>query len=228
MTRLLALGFCASALGLAPAGEGGKADSGTATEFSGSPRVPANTGFSFNISPDKQAMTVLFDNLVQEVGPASKGQAGTLGQTASQAKVFTLEVPYSTDLRSVRMAMDLRGYASADGDACVKVIAHAGDATKVVDVFGSSGGKAGAPVQLKGKAKEKLAGVAGPAKGKSNDFQQRVEFTLQVHAARPVCQVTLVLLAEHDTDTPDSGAGVVMIDSLDLSFTTAGQGKYER
>ena len=34
------------------------------------------------------------------------------------------------------------------------------------------------------------------------------------------------LMAEHDTDTADSGGAVVMVDSLDLSLMGAGQSKY--
>jgi hypothetical protein len=224
MKRSNLLFLCASSLLLA-ASHGWGADDPAKTGFRGGPRVPANVGFAFNLSPDKQAMTVIFDNLLQEVEPAGKGLRGTLGQTASKAKVFTLEVPYATDQRSVRMAMDLRGYASADADSCVKLIAQAGDSTTVIDVFESTGGGA---VKLKGKAKNELQSSSTPGKGKSTDFAKRVEFNVPTHAANPVCQVTLILLAEHDTDTAGSGGGVVMVDSLDLSFASPGQGQYKR
>ena len=46
-----------------------------------------------------------------------------------------------------------------------------------------------------------------PPQGRSTDFLKRVEFTAPTHAANPVCQITLILLAEHDTDTPDDGGG---------------------
>jgi hypothetical protein len=223
----MSLCLCASALALAPPNDGGSGGSKAQAGFSGDPRVPANIGFSTNISPDKQALTVLFDNLNQQVPRTQKGQSGTLGQTDSQSKVFTLDVPFTSEQKSVRMAMDVRGFASADGDACVKLIAHAGETTKVIDVFEASTDTAGTPVKLKGRGKEMLR-AAAPLKGRSTDFAKRVEFTVRPHAAKPVCQVTLILLAEHDTDTADSGGGVVMVDSLDLSFTAAGQGQLGR
>lgn len=228
MNRFLIACVCALVMGSAPPTNGGDEGNKPKAEFSGNPRVPANTGFAFDVSPDKQVVTVIFDNLHQEVAPASKGLTGTLGQTASQTKVFTLEVPFSTDQQSVGMTLDLRGYASADKHACVKLVAHAGDKTQVIDVLGAAGGKSGAPVKLKGKAKESLGEAAGTTKEGAADFQKRINFTLQVHAAKPVCQVTLILLAEHDTDTADAGGGLVLVDSLDLSFTAVGQGQYKR
>jgi len=80
---------------------------------------------------------------------------------------------------------------------------------------------------LKGKTKEALLSAREPLKGVSTDFLKRIEFTVQAHAAKPVCQITLILLVEHDTDTADSGGAVVMVDSLDLSLAGAGQGKYK-
>jgi hypothetical protein len=212
-------------LGLAPPETPGKAGR-VATGFSGNPRVPANTGFSFNVAPDSKALNVVFDNLYQDVPAATKGPARILGLTASQTKAFTLKVPYATDEKSVRIAMDLRGCASADGVSCVKFIAHAGDTTQGIDVLEASGDKAGAPVKLKDKAKETVLATTDRPKGKATDYVKRLEFTLQTNAAKPVCQITLILLAEHDTDTPDAGGAVVMVDSLDLSFTTTGQGQF--
>ena len=108
------------------------------------------------------------------------------------------------------------------------LIAHAGDATSVIDVFASPESKGGKSVRLKGHAKTAL--LAGRDLGRAHfgDFMQRVEFTVQTDAAKPVCQVTLMLLAEHDTDTANLGSALLVIDSLDLSFVASNQGQYGR
>ncbi len=175
-------------------------------------RVPANIGFSTNVSPDAQAATLIFDNLYTEVNQTVLGAQGAFNQTANQPKVFTVNVPYSTDQRSVTMHMDLRGYVSVDPGATVRLVACVGDATKVIDVMPVKD-KA---VKLKGKSKETYA--TKPASQQSGDFQSRVEFTLQTHAAKPVCQITLFLLAEHETDKADSGGALLVVDSLDLEI----------
>ncbi len=88
--------------------------SATGTQLSKMARVPTNLGFVTSVSDDGQAATLIFDNLLVDVEPVRKGSAGPLGQTDAQTKVVTLEVPYTTDQRSVSMAMDLRGFLSAD------------------------------------------------------------------------------------------------------------------
>ena len=175
-------------------------------------RVPANFGFSTDVSQDGQAATLIFDNLYTVVNQTVLGAQGAFNQTANQSKVFTVNVPYSTDQRSVTMHMDLRGYISVDPGANVRLVACVGDATKVVDVMPVKG----KVVKLKGKSKEVYA--TKPASQQSGDFENRVEFTVQTQATKPVCQITLFLLAEHETDKADSGGALLVVDSLDLEI----------
>jgi hypothetical protein len=58
----------------------------------------------------------------------------------------------------------------------------------------------------------------------SGDFQDRVEFTVSKHSAKPVLQITLFLLVEHDTDTADAGGALLVVDSLDLEIHKTGKG----
>ena len=111
MMRTIVVAICASLMTLTAHGEDGPGKAAK-TALEGGVRIPANIGFSTNVSPDRQALTILFDNVSQEVARTQKGEAGTLGQTLSATRVVTLEVPYSTDQRSVKMAMDLRGFAT--------------------------------------------------------------------------------------------------------------------
>lgn len=188
-------------------------------------RVPANIGFSTNISPDSQALTLLFDNLLIEVEPTKEGQRGAIGQTAISSKVFTVEIPYSTDLRSVNMNLDLRGTSAVTAGGRVRLVAHAGETTEVVPLSGDSS----EPVKQLGSAKAQyLATATEVDEGGFEDFNQRIVLTVPTHAAKPVCQVTLFLLAEHDSDNAGSGSAVLIVDSLDLSFAESGEGAYRR
>lgn len=183
-------------------------------------RVPSNLGFSTNVSPDAHAATILFDNLIVEVSPAQKGAAATHNQTAIQSKVATLHIPYKTDLRSVKMTMDLRGFADVDPAATVRLVACVGDRTEVVDLSADKAKK----VELKGKVKCILTKEYPDAQ--FGDWQSRIAFTVQTHAANPVLQVTLFLLFEHDTDAADAGGALLAVDSLDLEIAKPGKAAY--
>jgi hypothetical protein len=175
-------------------------------------RVPANNEIATNVSDDAQAATILFDNLVVSVDPALKGSGAVHNQTAIQTKTFTVNVPYTTDQRSVTFTMDLRGYVQHDSGATIRLIACAGDKTKIVHVVPDKAKE----VKLKGHSKNTVAAEhPGITLG---DFQERIEFTIQKRAAKPIAQITLFLVAEHDTDVADAGGAVLAIDSLDLSI----------
>lgn len=182
-------------------------------------RVPANIGFSTTVTADQQVATLVFDNLSTDINPVVQGARGALNQTASQSRVFTVNIPYTTDQRSVKMFLDLRGYVSSVPGATVRLVACAGDATQVIDLTA----KKDVTVKLKGKSKEALP--PEQASQLDGDFQDRVEFTLQVQAATPVCQITLFLLAEHDTDKANTGGALLVVDSLDLSINPIADAK---
>lgn len=182
------------------------------TAISKNIRVPANIDFATIISEDQQVATLIFDNLLTSINPVVQGGHGVFNQTANQTKVFTVNVPYTTDQRSVTMCLDIRGYVSVDPGATVRLIACAGNTTQIVNLNCEDDKS----VKLKGQSKAAFA--PQPERQQSNDYQSRVEFTLQTQAAKPTCQITLFLLAEHDTDKADSGGALLTVDSLDLSI----------
>jgi hypothetical protein len=185
-------------------------------------RVPSNLGFSTSVSPDGQAATIVFDNLYVELSPAHKGAAATLNQTAVQTKLATLHIPYTTDQRSVKMTMDLRGFADVDSAATARLVVGVGDKTEAVDLSSGKDKK----VQLKGECKCALSKEQPEAE--FGDWQGRIEFTVQTRAAKPVLQVTLLLLVEHDTDAADAGGALLAVDSLDLEIGKPSRGSYKK
>jgi hypothetical protein len=178
--------------------------------------VPSNIGFATDISDDGQATTIIFDNLLVSVEPARP--RALRDHTAIQTKVFTVHIPYSTDQQSVTMLMDLRGFVDARAGADVRLVACAGGTTKVVALSTDECNLA----KLKGTSKDAIA--AEHPSMQLGDFQDRVEFTVQTHAAKPVCQITLFLLVEDNTDTADSGGALLALDSLDLEIVGPGKG----
>jgi hypothetical protein len=207
MLRMLAFASCVAMFSTVSFA----AEPATTTELGKDIRVAANVGLATNVSSDGQAATVLFDNVLVELEPAVKTAAGTQNQTSTRTKVVTLEVPYTTDARSLTMTLDIRGSIDADAASTARLIACAGDATKVLSLSPAGTEK----VQLKGKAKATAA--AAYPQAKLGDFQDRVEFTVQTRAAKPVLQITLLLLVEHDTD--NEGDALLVVDSLDLEIT---------
>jgi|GEM_PF-2256112 len=168
-------------------------------------RVPSNLGISTNISEDMQAATVLFDN-----------------QTAVQTKVTTINVPYTTDQRSVTMTMDLRGFLNTEPGATARLVACVGDKTEVVDLSADKDKK----IALKGKCKQAV--IEENPDTELHDWQDRIEFTVQTHAAKPVVQISLFLLVEHDTDTADAGGALLVVDSIDLEIAKSAKAAYKK
>src|SRR5258708_3670692 len=106
-----------------------------APTFSKGIRIPSNFDFTTDISPDGQAVTIIFSNALVSLEPARRSRAGVLSnQTAIQTKVVTLHMPYATDLRSVTMVMNLRGFVQAEAGAAGRLVVCAGDSTTVVDL----------------------------------------------------------------------------------------------
>lgn len=177
--------------------------------------IPSNIGFSTNVSDDAQAATVLFDNLDVVVEAATRTQGGAKNQTAVQTKTTTIHVPYSTDQRSVSMKLDVRGNVGVDAHSTARLIVCAGGTTHVVDLTpdDADAGRDAAPDR------------SDEDSGLNGNFEDRLEFTLQTHAAKPVCQLTLILVVEHDTDKADTGGATLTVDALDLEITGAGNAR---
>ena len=192
-----------------------------ASKFEKEIRIPSNIGISTNVAPDGQALTVTFDSAFTDLDPAQKGAIATHNQTAIETKVCTVNIPYSTDQRSVPMVMDLRGFVDADAGAIARLVVCAGGTTQVVDLSTDESNT----VELKGKSK--VAIVAEHPGREYGNFQDRVEFTVQTHAAKPVCQVTLFLVVERNTDTADSGGALLAVDSMDISIAKPGKATFK-
>lgn len=189
------------------------------TEFGTKIRVPANIGFSTNVSNDKQVVTLLFDNLLVDVSAATQGGQSTRNQTAIQSKVLTVNIPYASTESEAKMILDIRGFQSAGAGSIVRLVACTGDKTKVVNLSRKKSKK----VKLKGKCKAEMC-----LETSADDFQDRVAFTVKKQAANPVVQITLFLIAEHDTDTAGDGGALLAIDSLDLSLAKPAKVAIER
>ncbi|MEZ5944627.1 MAG: hypothetical protein R3C18_24835 [Planctomycetaceae bacterium] len=168
--------------------------------------IPANVGFSTNISDDGQVATVLFDNAFVELSPVVSGARGTHRQTASATKVMTVNFPYKTEQRSVDMTLHIRGFCDVAPQANARLVVCAGSATHVVDLSADEN------VELSDGAKEDYNLDEGGA-----DFFDEVKFVVQRHAAEPVCQLTFFLEVDRDSDQPDSGSALLVVDTIDLS-----------
>jgi hypothetical protein len=59
-----------------------------------------------------------------------------------------------------------------------------------------------------------------------SDFHDRIEFTVQTRAAKPVCQVTLFLAVEHNTDITDAEGAVLVVDSMALEIVMPDTGMF--
>ncbi len=184
-------------------------DSSPASQLTAEIRIASNIGFATDVSPDKQAATVIFDDAYVELNSVQARSRGVANQTDIQAKVLTLRIPYSTENRSVKMTIDVRGFVDKDASANARLIVVVGDVTQVVDLSRHDG-----EVTFKGTAKETFVGK--PGVNKVNDFQDRFAVTLQKRADKPVCQITLLLLADRDTDMADAGGALLVVDSLDI------------
>lgn len=182
-----------------------------ATSFGKNVNIPANTGFATNVSPDGQAVTVLFDDMVVSVELPRVGMTGNVSdQTTIQTKVVTLNFPFSTDKRSVKLNIDVRGYRSFGSGATGRLVVSAGGTTHSVKLSETKKG-----VSFKGKLKD-----SKDQKVLDGSFEERVEVTVPVHAKKPVCQVTLFLVAEQDTDVKDAGGALLTLDTMDVTFAT--------
>ncbi|MCA9226036.1 MAG: hypothetical protein KDA47_10515 [Planctomycetales bacterium] len=181
--------------------------------------VPSNLGMATNISPDKQAATLLFDNALVELPNVVKSRTGAANQTITQTKLFTVNIPYESKLRSESMKLDIRGFASVDSSAQARVVVCAGNVTRVVSLTN----KHKAPIILKGKSKEIAAATHGDVE--YGDYQDGFTFTLQTHAAKPVCQITVALIVDRDSDVVDSGSALLVVDSIDLEIAKGSKAK---
>ena len=215
----LVLGAIITAV-LTTAALGDEASAGS--QFQKGIRIPQNVGFATNLSDDGLAATLLFDNLFVEISPTFQSRGGTRNQTAIQTRVVKVQIPYSTDLRSLRMTMDVRGIVSTDVGATARLIACAGDAATPLSLDTDES----IAVKLKGKAKDALK--AEHPDMDFVDFEQRVNFKVQTRAKKPVCQITLFLLVEHDTNVAGNGGALLVVDSIDLAIAKSGKGRLQR
>jgi hypothetical protein len=165
-------------------------------------KVPSNLDFTVPaVSP--RALTIMFSNARINIEPAVRGAARTFNQTAIQTKVITLNIPYSSDQPSLLMRLSLLGDidpVQAEAGVNVRLVVCAADTTRVVNLSPDTG----------------------------DVFIDSFEFTIQPRAVKPVCQITLFLLVEHDIDTDGAGTAWLNIQTLDMEIVTPDTGTFER
>ena len=103
-----------------------------------------------------------------------------------------------------------RHFAHAFDSSRGRMIVCAGDTAKTLELAALKN----EPAHLKGISKQSIP--PDGEVGAFEEFFERVEFTLEPRAAKPVCQITLFLLAEHDTDVAGSGGAWLGLYSVSL------------
>jgi len=181
--------------------------------INGAISLPGAVQIASGISPDKQAVTVLFSGHVVSVGSGR----GPLLDT----RTTTVSVPLDVKGGAAKLSQDIRGYVSIDGNARAVLVVQAAGMTTVVDLKKSEVKTPVAPdpvvAQAQAAAKEAAKAFPAAAKGpKSFDFFHRINGTVGAKAGAGY-QVTFILLVERDSDTENAGA-MIQIDSLDIEL----------
>jgi hypothetical protein len=166
-----------------------------------------NIGMSTTISPDGQAVTVLFDNLIVETSIVKR-------QPLVATRTETLRIPIKNSQDDVTVIHDVRGFLSADKARAALVIQACGKTT-VVDLPKAVEDAEDHPAKRKRKAPESMS--------TADDFFVRIEGSLPAGAAD---HVTFFLLTEKDQDDPSQGAAL-FVDSVDVSINPAGSEEQE-
>lgn len=146
------------------------------------PEVPVDVSCVADLAEDGCNASILFSDLVLAPCRATPGGAGMGNEARVATKAVTFRVPYSSARSRTRMVVQTMGSFNIGRAARVRLILCAGDVTvAVVD-----------------KAVVDKGGEAG-------GFDSQTMFAVETHAADPVCQITLILVAECDRDG-DTGA----------------------
>ncbi len=165
-----------------------KARNGTMTaeaKLIGAPEIPDDiSGVVAEVAEDGCNASILFSNL--NLCPAVSGGAGAGYQASVATKAVTFRFPYSSAQPRTRMVVQLTGSIAVSEAARVRLILCAGDITEVVVDKGDWESGSG--------------------------FASQTMFAVEAHAADPMCQITLILVAECYRDG-GSGASL-QVDAL--------------
>jgi len=200
----------------AASSNGGSAIPGN-PQFTGEAVLPGALQIASSLSPDKQACSVLFSNLM-----AFFAERGLLVET----RIATVSLPLQNMEEETRVTQDVRGFVWTRGNARAVLIIQAAGKTTVVDPLqsclkGSEIPEPEGPVkEARERAWEKIKKI--PASNRSeagDDFVCRVDGIVPAGTGAGY-SVSFILLVERDTDE-DGNDALLTIDSLDVEIRRA-------
>ena len=183
-------------------------------KFDGTAIQADAVGIATGFSTDGQAVTLLFDNLLVDVGL----RRGPLVKT----RTLSVSVPIDSKDQEVTLVQDIRGYVDVDCGARAVLDVQAAGQTTVVDLQeakerpGCCKPKPGkAACEARKRAMEEAEDFPEDDQQTGGfDFLQRIDGKLPAGMSY---RVTFFLLVERDSDTADVGA-LLTVDSLDIEI----------
>ncbi len=94
-------------------------------KFKGAARLENAVNFVASFSPDGEVVTLIFDDLVMDLGGPKGGRIAT--------KVVSIAMPVETEL-DLKVRLRLDGFVSADEGARAAVLVHHGGETTLLDL----------------------------------------------------------------------------------------------
>lgn len=156
------------------------------------------------VSPDKQAMTVLFRNLEATVAPI---KSGPLVDT----RTLTVLLPLEKQDKDIGLTIDIRGFAELHNSTGTLIVQAPGQLAQIIPI-------ADAQREASSDVKKKLKAGPRRERDKSNgggDFNSRINGRVKPGA---LAKITFVLIVERDFANT-SADGLIEIDSLDVSIS---------
>lgn len=183
--------------------------------FNGTADLVDEVQIATGVSPDHQAITVLFRNL--------QADSSTAGRAIVDRRDITVDLPVQSGSHDVHVVQDIRGFVNLQGKARAVLIMQAAGKTTILDLKKPKSDVAKEPasksvVQARVDAKAKAKASKGEAQKvpeTAHDFYQRIEATLP--AGRGYV-VTFFLLVERDS-AAEENAALLTIDSLDVELS---------
>jgi hypothetical protein len=189
------------------------------SSLSGSVDLPGAVQVATGFSADKQAVTVIFRNLMASV----EGNSHDLTRT----RVQTVTVPLTAGSPKTHVTQDIRGFVAVNGKATASLIVVSGGIPMVVDLKASrdepkTQHPASSSFDAAVKSFQALAPPTYPVgspkrspqppEGESYNFNTRIATDVPAGSTH---RVTFILLAESDQNNEDA---LLSVDSLDVAI----------
>ena len=183
-------------------------------KFDGTAIQADAVGIARGFSSDGQAVTLLFDNLLVDVGL----QRGPLVKT----RTLSVSLPIERKDQEVTLVQDIRGYVDVDCGARAVLVVQAAGQTTCVNLQEAKE----RPKCCKPKPGKAACEARARAMEEAEDFPEHDEpvggfdFLHRIDGKLPAgmrYRVTFFLLVERDADTADVG-GLLTVDSLDIEI----------